>query len=193
MSKLTPRQARFCDEYLIDLNATQAAIRAGYSPRTANQQGARLLANVKIQAALGERMEKRAERTGIDADSVVRRLAEIAFGDLGEFLDILPDGTARVDLAKAKGKTRLLKKYDCKQILAGDPNDALPIGDMKIELHDGLRALDMLMRHLGAYAPDKVAQTDSAGNDVEQSDQAILSLLIGRLQRRKAARDNDGD
>lgn len=79
MAKLTDKQQRFVDEYLIDLNATQAAIRAGYSAKTADQQGSRMLANVKVQQAIAERMAERSKRTGVNQDRVVLELAKVAF------------------------------------------------------------------------------------------------------------------
>lgn len=74
MSKLTPKQKMFIQEYLVDLNATQAAMRAGYSARTANEQGARLLAHVSVAAAVQEAMDKRSERTEINADYVLNTI-----------------------------------------------------------------------------------------------------------------------
>ena len=70
---LTPKRRRFVEEYLKDLNATQAAIRAGYSPRTANEQGSQLLANLKVSAAVAEAMEKRSKATGITVEWVLER------------------------------------------------------------------------------------------------------------------------
>jgi phage terminase small subunit len=87
MRKLTSKQQRFVDEYLIDLNATQAAIRAGYSQKTANEQGARLLANASVQAAIVERIKARTERTKINADWVLRTLTEEATADLADLYD----------------------------------------------------------------------------------------------------------
>ena len=63
MANLTPKQQRFVEEYLIDLNATQAAIRSGYSEKTAQERSSRLLSNVMVQAAIQEAQSKRAERT----------------------------------------------------------------------------------------------------------------------------------
>jgi phage terminase small subunit len=76
MSQLNPKQLRFVDEYLIDLNGTQAAIRAGYSQKTANEQAARLLANVSLQAAIQEKMQERSKRTEITADYVLNTIVE---------------------------------------------------------------------------------------------------------------------
>lgn len=85
-SGLKPKQQAFVDEYLVDLNATQAAIRAGYSERTANEQGARLLANVSVQAAIRERMRDREERTEITQDKVLKRWWDIATADPNELV-----------------------------------------------------------------------------------------------------------
>ena len=71
---MTPRQQRFVDEYLLDLNATQAAIRAGYSARTAEQQGPRLLGNVEIAAAVRAAQQSRSDRVQITQDDVLRGL-----------------------------------------------------------------------------------------------------------------------
>jgi phage terminase small subunit len=84
---MTPKQQRFVEEYLIDLNATQAAIRAGYSAKTANEQGARLLANVSVRNAVSEAKAKRSKETGIDAAWVLSRLAAEAFADLADLYD----------------------------------------------------------------------------------------------------------
>lgn len=79
MPKLTEKQKRFCEEYLIDLNATQAALRAGYSKRTAYSIGDENLKKPEIQNYLSELMKKRSERTGIKADDVINELKSVAF------------------------------------------------------------------------------------------------------------------
>lgn len=77
MGKLNAKQARFVEEYLIDLNATQAAIRAGYSEKTAKQQGSRLLTNVAIQAAISDRQTARSERVQMTQDYVLSSIMEV--------------------------------------------------------------------------------------------------------------------
>ncbi len=89
---MTPKQQRFIEEYLIDLNATQAAIRAGYSKKTAKQIGTENLAKPVLQEAIAEAMAARSERTGIDADWVLRRLVEIDRTNMADFLVIPEDG-----------------------------------------------------------------------------------------------------
>ena len=98
MAKLTAKQQRFCDEYLIDLNATQAAIRAGYSKKTANEQGARLLVNVSIQKKIFELQKEREKRTEITQDSVLRELALIAFAKASDYAKVVEkDAMVEVD------------------------------------------------------------------------------------------------
>ncbi len=75
-SKFTPKQERFCREYVVDMNATQAASRAGYSPRTANEQGARLLANASVKSRIAELQAEVAERLNITVDDVIAMLLE---------------------------------------------------------------------------------------------------------------------
>ncbi|MBB6559594.1 hypothetical protein HNP48_002261 [Acidovorax soli] len=86
--QLTPRQQRFVDEYLIDLNGTQAAIRAGYSARTANEQAAQLLAKLSIQTAIAAAMKAQQERTQISADKVVLGLWNIFSADARELVQV---------------------------------------------------------------------------------------------------------
>ena len=74
MAKLTPKQQRFVDEYLIDLNATQAAIRAGYSPKTAEQQGFQLLKKTSVSEAIEQAQQERQKRTMVTQDDVIRGL-----------------------------------------------------------------------------------------------------------------------
>ena len=75
--KLTPKQQCFIEEYLIDLNAAQSAIRAGYSEKTAKQQASRLLTNVDVAAAVAKAKRERSEATNIDAEWVLRELVEL--------------------------------------------------------------------------------------------------------------------
>lgn len=76
MIELTPKQQRFVEEYLIDLNATQAAIRSGYSEKTANEQASRLLANVNIAQAVKKAMDARSKEVGITAEYVLETIQD---------------------------------------------------------------------------------------------------------------------
>ena len=76
MPQLTSKRVRFIEEYLIDSNATQAAVRAGYSPKTAYSQGQRLLKNVEVAAAIEFARAVLTERTGLSAEWAIRKLAQ---------------------------------------------------------------------------------------------------------------------
>ena len=77
MSELEEKQKMFCKEYLVDFNGTQAAIRAGYSKKTANEQASRLLAKVNVQTYLKQLIEKRNERTKITQDEVIADIIKV--------------------------------------------------------------------------------------------------------------------
>lgn len=83
-NKLTAKQLVFIEEYLIDLNATQAAIRAGYSKKTAQQVGSQNLSKLVIQTEIQKAMKQRSERTGITAIKILDAIAEIGFADFSE-------------------------------------------------------------------------------------------------------------
>ena len=119
MSVLTPKQQAFVAQYLVDLNATQAAIRAGYSAKTAYSQGQRLLKHAEIQKAIAEAQSERAERIKIDADWVLRNavylhnhcLAEPVFKDGLPVLDAMGNSVTRVNVAGAIRALELVGKH----------------------------------------------------------------------------------
>ncbi len=96
MAKLTAKQQRFVDEYLIDLNATQAAIRAGYSEKTAFSIGTENLRKPLIQKAIQQRKQAREQRTEITQDRVIQELAAIGFARATDYAKIVPGGGAAV-------------------------------------------------------------------------------------------------
>lgn len=94
--KLTPKQSRFIDEYLIDLNATQAAIRAGYSAKTANEQGCQHLAKLNVQQEVSRRVKVLCNRYAITHQAVLTELAAIAFSDLTDIIELTVSGELNV-------------------------------------------------------------------------------------------------
>lgn len=146
--KLTPKQRRFVDEYLIDLNATQAAIRAGYSPKTANEQGARLLANVSIAKAIQEARDKQQERTEITQDRVLLEYARIAFFDPRKLFrsDGSPKPVEELDTDTAAA----LAGLEVREEFEGAGENRTFVGyTKKYKLANKLGALDSLAKHLG--------------------------------------------
>jgi phage terminase small subunit len=152
---VTPRQQRFVDEYLLDLNATQAAIRAGYSAKTAEVTGCRLLRNVQVAAAIEERKTARAERLEVTADLVVGELAAIAFGDLRDVVAWDADGvvTVRPSSEITDDAARALQEIAQSIQVIPQRGDAEPIEHhrLKVKRADRLRALELLGKHLGMF------------------------------------------
>lgn len=140
MAKLTAKQQRFCDEYLIDLNATQAAIRAGYSVKTANEQGSQLLAKLSIQEVIGKEMAERSKRTGINQDRVVLELAKLAFVNIADVVDL--------DEATVK-KSATDEDLACIQSVKIKPSEFG--AEREIKLYDKKASLELLGRHLGMF------------------------------------------
>lgn len=148
--KLTPRQQRFVDEYLIDLNATQAAIRAGYSAKTAEQQGPRLLGNVGVAAAISAAQKARSARTEVDADYVLKRMIEI---DQMDVLDIMDDQMAIKPVSEwPKVWRQYLSGFDLSELFDGNGDQRQMIGILKkIKWPDKVRNLELLGRHFGMF------------------------------------------
>ena len=157
-AKFAPKQSRFVQEYLIDLNATQAAIRAGYSVKTADVQGPRLLGNVGIAAAIAEGQQKLSEKTGITQERVLEELAIIAFSDIRHYLDIDQDtGGIRpksFDEATMPEKaSRALEMVKEDRMIREDAkgNDSIINSKVTFKMYDKLKALDLLGKHLGMF------------------------------------------
>ena len=142
---MNAKQKRFCAEYLVDLNATQAAIRAGYSPASAGSIGYELLKKPDIRARIDKGIAEQARRTGINADRVLRELGRIAFVSAPDLIDMdsatLKDGASADDMAAiASVKVKTIPG---------------PMGDgteREIRLADKLKALELIGKHLGMFA-----------------------------------------
>lgn len=144
MAKLSPKQQLFADEYLIDLNATQAAIRAGYSPKTADQQGSRLLTIVKVRTYIDQKMADRSRRTGISQDRVLQELARIAFVQIPDVIDV---ETARVNESASPDDLAVIQGIKVKESW-GDKGSSV---EREVKIADKGKALEMIGRHLGMF------------------------------------------
>jgi phage terminase small subunit len=159
---LSPKQQRFVAEYLIDLNGTQAAIRAGYSRKTACEQAARLLANAKVAEAVAAGKADRGERLEITADRVLQELALIAFSDLSESLRVDVYGRILVNtLDELPPRVRRCIE-SIKQVTTEIPDGeggTVERVQLSVKLHSKVAALGMLTKHLGLEAPKKHEHT----------------------------------
>ena len=142
-AKLTEKQQRFVDEYLIDLNATQAAIRAGYSVKTANEQGSQNLAKLSIQQSIAEQMAERSKRTGINQDRVVLELAKIA---LVKMTDIV-DSQGRIKSDASPDDLACIESVKYKE----SESDTGSSVEREVKIASKLKALELLGKHLGMW------------------------------------------
>lgn len=149
MANLTPKQQRFVEEYLIDLNATQAYIRAGFSAKLANTNAVKLLQNTTIAKAIAEAQAKREERTQIDADYVLKRLVEI---DQMDVLDIMDEN---LNMKPLKEWPKIWRQYinNIESIELSDGEGWLK----KIKWPDKVKNLELIGKHVSVGAfKDKV-------------------------------------
>ena len=177
---LTPKQSAFAAEYLVDMNASAAARRAGYSERTAEWIGPQLLGKSHVAAAVADGMAKRAKRTEITQDRVLQELARVAFLDPGKLFGADGAPIAVKDLDE-----------DTRRAVAG--LDVVTIGNadagigqvQKIKLADKLAALEKVGKHLGMFT-DKLQVT----GDVKVTDPtqraARVAYLMALAEKRKA-------
>lgn len=157
MSILTDKQERFCQEYLIDLNATQAAIRAGYSENSAKEIGCENLTKPNVQARVAELQADLAKRTQVKQEEVVAELKKIGFADIRKAVRW---GRNPTDSTSENADPNGLNMYPVslvpsevieEDVAAAVCEVSLNTAGVKIKMHDKLGALDKLARHLGMY------------------------------------------
>ena len=177
--KLTAKQRRFVDEYLVDFNVTQAAIRAGYSKRSAHVTGAETLRNPKVAVEIARRQRDLQVRTEVSQDRVVRELARVAFADAASHVQVrlrevpCPDGTrARVPVVEVKPTAELTD--DQRAAIASIKQGA---NGIEVKLWDKLKALELLGRHIGMFN-DKLEVKGSI--DIA----SVLAAARGRVSNR---------
>lgn len=144
---IPPKRRRFALEFLKDLNATQAALRAGYSPKTANEQGCQLLANINVQLLIQQAMDARSQRTEITVDRVLQEVARLAFADLRALYDehgkLKPITQLDDDTAATVAGFEVLRRLE-----PGPNGEPLPLEVVKLKTWDKTANLTLLMRHL---------------------------------------------
>ncbi len=164
--EFTEKQKLFCEEYLIDLNATQAAIRAGYSENTAMEQGYQLLQKTSVCERIQHLMDERHERTKIEADKVLEDIAKITSSKITDFLEIIEKNVVigyekdkDGDRDYTKPITQKKKVVDVKETIKMNPEAIPAISEVKktkhgisIKLYDKLKALELLGKHLKLFA-----------------------------------------
>ncbi len=166
---LAPRQARFVAEYLISLDATAAARRAGYSAKSARQQGCNLLSHEGVAAAIAAARAKLAGKLEISAESVVAELAKIGFANMSDYMKVDGDGVPRLDFgALSRDQTAALAEVTVEEFTAGAVAErplleeqahggalkrlgSREVRRVKFRLHPKVDALRDLGKHLGIF------------------------------------------
>jgi phage terminase small subunit len=184
------RQRQFCDEYLIDLNATQAAIRAGYAEKYASTNAHKLLQITAIKEKIDELMAERAKRTEITQDRVLKELAIIAFSNAADYAAVVDEETyVEVDgewIKLLDDDGNPVMKRTVKPVLTGSLTDeqkrALSVikkgrDGFEVKPYDKVRALELLGKHLGMFQ-DKVEVTGEINNPLADLTTEELKKLI---------------
>lgn len=157
---MTPKNEQFCREYMIDMNATQAAIRCGYSKKTANVQGSRLLTKADIKLRIEELQKELRERTGLSAEKVLREMEMIGFSNIQ---NVLGEGNTIKDITTV-GKEIAATVKSVKTTIT--KTDFETRTQVVIELYDKRATLVDLGRHLGIFETDN-AQKKTVFNVTE--------------------------
>ena len=170
--KLTPKQARFVDEYLIDLNGTQAAIRAGFSKKSAHDIAAQLLGKTHIKAAIDAAKAARMQRVNIDADYVLRRLYEMAEADRKDIYD--ENGSLKpVKDWPEVWRKGMVTGIEVNELWEGQGADRVRIGEVKkVRTETPLAILQTLGKHIKVNAFQenvKIAGLDALGDRLERA------------------------
>lgn len=164
--KLTNKQRRFVEEYLVDMNATQAAMRAGYSKVRASEIGYQLLRKTTVLAGIQAAMKARSERTEVTSYRVIRELSYIAFADMGEVADW--DGetcTLRRSIDMPRHVRRAIEEV------------SNTTRGTKVKFASKIAALDLLMKHLGMFSPTVTKQVGLFSINNEPIDAETRELM----------------
>lgn len=158
---MKPKRARFIAEYLIDLNATQAAERAGYSRKTAYSQGQRLLKNAEIQRAIARAQAERSARTGISQDRVLQELELLAFSDLTHYT-VDDRGDVTLTAQAPAGAMRALQSIKRRITTRGSGKTLEVTREVEIRLWDKPGPLKLAGQHVGLFT-EKHEHTGAGG------------------------------
>lgn len=194
---LTAKQQRFCEEYLVDLNATQAAMRAGYSKKSAHAIGIENLSKPIIADYLKKRQSNLSERTEVTQEMVIKELAAIAFSDVTDVAEV-----KNVELYDKDGNPFTIKGVDVAltKLIESDTRKAIASikqnsTGIEVKMHDKIKALDKLAEHLGMYNRDRTEiewqrlalekkryelEAKKAESDTVDKD---IKILIGGLEK----------
>jgi len=152
-NNLTPKQEKFCQQFLIDLNGTKAAERSGYSKKTANEQAARLLANVSIQSAITKKRAEVMEKTQIEVERTLEELGVIGYADTEAIFGL--NGEIKPVSEWPKGLTKAIQSLDVQEIFSWEGKNKKTVGKIKkVRFWNKAQALEMMMKYDGLFEKD---------------------------------------
>lgn len=194
---LTPKQEAFVHEYMLDLNATQAAIRAGYKPKAASVQGHELLRYPKVQAAISAIQAEKARKFGIGLDTVLIELAHLAFSNMEDFCRRTADGDLVPDFSEVtRAQMAAVQEITSEVYLEGVGEEALRVKRTKFKLADKRGPLTDLCKHLGGFI-ERFAAVNPDGTPVQPNEldndlpRRIAFALSAGLRARTVLSDKD--
>lgn len=179
---LTRKQEMFIEAYLITFNATQAAIAAGYSPKTAYNIGYQ---NVR-KGEIAEAISRRLSETAMTADEVLKRLAEHARGNLGDFLSTTPDGEIQLNLDNPAASTRLIKEVTQRRTVRDDVEETI----LTVKLYDAQAALVQIGKHHKLFT-EKMEIDDTGLSDEQRATR--INAILDKARTRRTGQATDAD
>lgn len=169
---LSSKQSRFCHEYIVDLNGTQAAIRAGYSSKTARHQATRLLTKVHVQSKIKALQEDIAKTTDITIAKTLTELARIAFSDVGDYIEVKNNQLTLKDLTLlTKNQTAAIESIQ-------QTKDGL-----KFKLYNKPQALELIGKHLGMFDQFKEEKEFDLPPDIDNLDDIDVERYYDQLRK----------
>lgn len=172
IDKLTEKQKKFCEEYVVDFNGTQAAIRAGYSEKTSNVTSSENLAKPNIQSYIQKLIKDREKRTEITADMVVKELAKIAFFDIRKIFH--QDGRLVNPCDLDDDTSCVIAGIRARDVKSGEDIETI----VEYKLNDKIKSLELLGKHLGMFDKTIKIEDEAKTNlTVEDISKAVANGL----------------
>ena len=183
MAELSNRERMFVREYLLDMNASQAGIRAGYSPKSIGRNICRVLRRPRVRAAIAAAMAARERDLQIDAREVLREIARVGFANMLDYVSVKEDGSAAVDLTGlTRDRAAAIAEITVAEGAETTGRVARGGRRVRLKLANKARSLHMLCRHLDLFArgAERPVEAGSGGN-VEMSDMELAQRILGIL------------
>lgn len=182
MSELTEQQIRFCEEYPIDLNGKQAAIRAGYSEKTAEQQASRLLSKVKVQQYIKKLIDKRSKETGITANKVLEEMGRLAFSRIDKVIEEAKEYNETLEKDVPVLRIKSLDEIPDEAMASIGEISKNRDGSFKVKMYNKEGPLDKLAKHLGLYEADNEQKKESVLDGLPLQDKIKVVQFIQGLK-----------